>query len=213
MKASELTGKRFGNITVISRAENTKGGKTQWLCRCDCGKEWVVQAGNLKKIKMCRECSYKNPYVKHRGYGTRLYNIYMGMKNRCENKKNYSYSYYGERGIVVCEEWQDFNKFQEWANDNGYDDKKTIERIDVNGNYCPANCDWVDIKTQSRNKRNSLRFEIDGKIQDLAEIAEKYNVNYFTLYSRVKRGIDIQTAVSMSAGKFVPREFEQRGIE
>lgn len=213
MKALDLTGKTFGEITVLSRAENTKDGTTQWLCKCSCGSEWVVRAGNLKRIKTCRECSFKKPYKKHGDCGTRLYNIYMGMRNRCENDNNTSYSHYGGRGITVCSEWQNYDIFKEWALASGYDDTKSIERIDVDGNYEPDNCTWIDMKEQSYNKRNSLRFEIDGKPQDLAEIAEKYNVNYFTLYSRVKRGIDIKTAVSMPSGKFVSREWEQRGVE
>lgn len=197
MKALELTGKRFGNITVIRRADNTKDGKTQWLCRCDCGKEWVVQAGNLKRIKTCRECSFKKPYKKHGDYGTRLYNIYMGMRNRCENDNNANYSHYGGRGITVCSEWQNYNIFKEWALANGYDDTKSIERIDVDGNYEPDNCTWIEMREQCHNKRGSIKFTLNGKTQDLALWAREYGVNYFTLYSRIRRGIPLETALTV----------------
>lgn len=197
MRALDLAGKTFGEITVLSRAENTKCGKTQWLCRCSCGKEWIVQAGNLKKIKTCRECSFRNPHKKHGDYGTRLYNIYMGMRNRCENKNNSSYSHYGGRGIYVCSDWQDFNAFKEWALANGYDDAKSIERIDVNGNYEPNNCTWIEMREQRHNTRVSRKFTLNGKTQDLALWAKEYGVNYYTLYSRIERGIDIETALTM----------------
>lgn len=196
MQANELAGKKFGEITVIRRVENDKYGKTRWLCRCSCGKEWEVASGNVKHIKSCRKCAYENPKQKHGDSNTRLYRIYQGMLNRCKNKTNYSYLHYGYRGISVCKEWDnDYLFFKQWAIQNGYDDTKSIERIDVNGDYEPNNCKWIDRKEQVHNRTNSRRYEINGKIQDAAQWARESGVNYYTLLSRLDRGIEIKNAL------------------
>jgi hypothetical protein len=77
---------------------------------------------------------------------------------RCEHPNRKDYVYYGGRGIKVCQEWKQYENFKEWAFANGYDEhadfgKCTIDRIDVDGNYEPSNCRWVDMATQNRNKR------------------------------------------------------------
>lgn len=167
----DLTGKRFGNVSVISRAENATSGKkkeTMWLCRCDaCGKEFTTRSrtllhGNIKSCGCLRlECAVegaikantKHGATHHRGT-TKLYNIWLRMKDRCRNPNSSNYKYYGGRGISVCEEWRhDFAAFRDWALANGYQEGLSIDRIDVNGNYCPENCRWITMAEQQRNKR------------------------------------------------------------
>lgn len=100
-------------------------------------------------------------HTKHGKHNTRLYHIYYAMKNRCYNKDNNRYQYYGERGIVVCDEWlNDFQTFYNWAINNNYRDDLTIDRIDINGNYEPTNCRWVDIATQNRNTRQNRYIKV-----------------------------------------------------
>ena len=172
--ADDLTGKRFGNLTVISRAENRHpGGRVvpYWNCRCDCGNQKEVRGCHLKagKIISCG-CVGRRHNIeakrKHGGRKTRLYGVWQNMKNRCYNNKVRCYPNYGGRGIRVCNEWlNSFEAFQKWAYDNGYDANAdfmqcTIDRIDVNGDYCPENCRFVDAKTQANNKRNNKAREV-----------------------------------------------------
>lgn len=95
---------------------------------------------------------------KHGGKGTRLYGIWQNMKNRCRNPKVRCYKYYGGKGISVCGEWNEsFVCFRDWAINNGYTDELTLDRIDVNGNYCPENCRWVPFAEQGFNKHNTIK--------------------------------------------------------
>ena len=86
---------------------------------------------------------------------TRLYKIWVGIKVRCYNEKSTSYPRYGGKGIRMCDEWQAFKPFKEWATDAGYDDKLTIERKDSKLDYYPANCEWATYYEQNRNKSNN----------------------------------------------------------
>lgn len=95
-------------------------------------------------------------YVKHGKKNTRLYRIWLQMKNRCFNIRTNRYKDYGGRGITVCDEWKnDFTKFYDWSILNGYQENLTIDRIDNDGNYEPSNCRWVTVKIQNRNSRSN----------------------------------------------------------
>ncbi len=116
----------------------------------------------------------------------RLRSIWNDMKSRCYNPNVAIYKHYGGRGIGVCDLWRyNFYAFKGWANAHGYNDKLTIERIDVNGNYEPDNCRWATMVEQMRNRTNSIILTIDGETHDLAEWAEIKGMPYQTLYKRV----------------------------
>jgi hypothetical protein len=144
-------GSKYGKLTVIKEIKN--GGKYSYLCLCECGKQ-VIKS----KYYLCRSkgvsCGCNRGYKTHGLSRSRIYKTWEDMKTRCYNPNCRNYHNYGGRGIIVCEEWKnDFVVFYNWAMANGYTDELTIERVDVNGNYCPENCTWISLSEQSKNKR------------------------------------------------------------
>lgn len=197
-KINDLTGQRFGKLTVISRAENDKNGKARWNCRCDCGNFCIVSRSNLKSgnVKSCG-CSTKefqsNSHKTHGMRYTRLYKTWNNMKDRCNNPKCHAYANYGGRGIKVCKEWQEnFMNFYDWAMQNGYSDSLTIDRINVNKGYCPENCQWANTRQQSNNRRNNHFIEYHGKVHTLKEWSEIFRIPYVDMKSRTKDGWPIE---------------------
>ena len=114
-KAMNLEGKRFGRAVVLKRVEN-KGRYVRWLCKCDCGNEFVALTQHLRSgsVKSCgclriETAIHKSKTIntKHGKHKTRLYKIWAAIKGRCFNKNNRAYKNYGGRGITVCSEWAD----------------------------------------------------------------------------------------------------------
>lgn len=195
-----LVGKRFGKLTVIKRAENyisPSGNKiARWLCKCDCGNEKVINSSALVRgsTKSCGCIWYKEVACGNKTHGmseSRLYECWRDMRNRCYLKTRYDYHRYGGRGIKVCEEWKNsFEEFMKWALSNGYKDDLTIDRIDVNKDYCPENCRWVDRKTQAINRRTSILIEYKGKKLCLKGWAELFDKPRYIWYSKKYKNMD-----------------------
>lgn len=196
----DLTGQKFGKLTAIKPVGINKSGNTLWECRCDCGNSSIVINSNLTRgnSKSCGCTNSKRLIARNTSHGmcnTKIYVTWYSMLERCRRKTNTDYKHYGARGIKVCKEWSDFNKFYEWAMANGYQKDLTIDRIDVNGNYEPLNCRWVTQLRQCNNKRNNLYLTIDGITASLADICRRYNVGYRKVWKRLKRGWTIEEAV------------------
>lgn len=157
IQRNDLTGKKFGKLTVLRMINNPNGKGFKWECKCECGNKTLVSAGSLVSgnTKSCGEHKLGN--ITHGMSNTRLYYIHKYMINRCTNKKYGGYKDYGGRGISVCDEWlnkeKGFESFMVWALKNGYESDLTLDRVDVNGNYEPSNCRWADMHTQARNQR------------------------------------------------------------
>ncbi len=172
----DLTGNRYGKLLVL-RYSHTKGENRYWECICDCGNTHFICTGSLNFGTKSCGCLVKERPNSNKSIHKRLAKIYSGMKTRCYNENAANYSNYGERGIKICKEWlQDFKIFHEWAMNNGYDEKLTIDRKDVNGNYEPSNCRWATQSEQNNNRRNSLYYEYEGVKRTIGEWSEILNI-------------------------------------
>lgn len=177
-KFIDLTGLRFGRLTVVSR-KGIVQRHVAWNCICDCGKQIVALGCNLSsgKTKSCgciRNEMLSNRRATHRLTNTSLYHIYHTMIARCHNPKSISYKDYGAKGITVCEEWREnFENFMNWAFSCGYKDGLSIERKNVLENYSPCNCTWIPRSEQNGNKRNTHYVVFHGKKMCLNYLAKE----------------------------------------
>jgi hypothetical protein len=157
----DIKGQRFGRL-LVEEFSHTENGRTYWKAFCDCGNNVIVRYCHLRdgSTKSCgcllKDIYERYPYklgaYKHgasvRNSKKRIYSIWCGMKHRCSSINSDSHKYYYDKGIKVCDEWQEFIPFKRWSLTHGYKEYLTIDRIDSDGNYCPENCQWI---TKSEN--------------------------------------------------------------
>jgi hypothetical protein len=171
----KLKGRRFGRLKVVKYAGTSKG-YTFWLCKCDCGKSKVVVGKGLKfgDTNSCgclvaelarKRCGKLASRYLHGMGNTRTHSSWMNMLTRCRNPNTPKWEHYGGRGITVCDRWQDKKKgFLNFLRDmNERPEGKTLDRIDVNGNYEPSNCRWATPTEQNANRRCSVLESEDFK--------------------------------------------------
>lgn len=166
----------------------------RWECKCSCGseKQIIVTARDLRRghSKSCGCIRTENVIKKcstHRETDSRLYHIWCGIKSRCLNKNNNKYKNYGGRGITVCDEWlNSYESFRDWAIQHGYSDELSIDRVDVNGNYAPNNCRWVNAFVQANNRTDNFVIEHNNEKHTLHEWALITNISAENIYNRIK---------------------------
>jgi hypothetical protein len=183
-KKDNLKGLRFGRLVVIKEDLNKTTCNRKWICQCDCGETVSVLGGSLKNGRTAScTCLNKEINTKHGLAGTSIYNIWGKMMERCYIETSKSYKYYGARGISVCKEWHDVTTF---ARDMGFPPEGlTIDRKDVNGNYCPDNCRWADDFTQQNNRSNNVFIEYNDINLTIAQWARLTDMSFAKLHSRL----------------------------
>lgn len=202
----DITGQRFGHLTVIERVESDPNRKEwRWKCLCDCGNYTVVPSYRLRTggVKSCGCHAHDRDFCSKKAKNhPRLYRVYKDMIRRCTYSKDDSYHLYGARGISVCDEWSKFDAFCDWALKNGYDENAplgecTIDRIDGNKNYSPDNCRWVSMRVQNNNRRDNNKITFNGETKTITEWEREYGLCHGTITKRLKRGWSLEHAITI----------------
>lgn len=208
----DLTGQRYGRLLVIEKTQThvTKGGHriAQWLCKCDCGNKTTVpgaslRSGNTRSCGCLQRETAKNTMTTHGRSYDRLHNIWNHMKQRCGNPNDNNYEHYGAEGKTVYKPWaDDFQRFYDWAMDNGYQENLTIDRIDNTKGYYPENCRWATKKQQSNNTRRNRLITLNGEAKTMSQWCEEFGIKNTTVYDRLKRGWDIESALTRKTQRY-----------
>lgn len=202
----DLTGERFGKLVAESYLYTNYRRKAVWRCKCDCGNYIEVPSerlttGNTKSCGCLHiETTKKNiqkAIKKQTKYKTETEKIisvvFNQMKRRCYNPQCKAHKNYGGRGIKIYEKWiNDFNSFYEWSLRNGWKKGLSIDRIDVNGDYEPNNCRWVNNLVQQNNKRNNKYLTYRDETHTEAEWSRILNIPVGTIADRIRRGYPIE---------------------
>jgi hypothetical protein len=186
-EAIDLTGQRFGRLLVVDFAGRDHKKRRLWNCKCDCGNEKTQTYGSLtvNKVKSCG-CLIKEANTTHGKSNTKLYSVWHAMLQRCIYKGDQAFKDYGYRGISVCDRWLNFANFLE---DMGHPlEGDSLDRIDVNGDYCKENCRWATAIQQANNRRNNKIIEYKGQRKTLSEWARNLGISKAAISYRLKSG-------------------------
>ena len=199
-------GQKYGRLTVISfdgiYSTNRKYVYyKKWLCRCECGNICSVLDSCLKNghTRSCGCYSRDLTIARSTTHGknkTRTHRIWNAMKERCSKESQYGYKNYGGRGIKICSRW--LNSFENFFTDMGEcPDGYSLERIDVNGDYCPENCKWIPMRDQSLNTRRTKYIPYKGEMKSVSYVAREIGMPYHTLYGRIfNYGFSVEEAIA-----------------
>lgn len=209
-------GRRFGRLVVRNFDHYANNGNSAWNCECECGKTVVVISSNLVSGRTVScGCYYREirnkTNLKHGKASSRIYRVWRGILDRCDNPHNTQWSNYGGRGISVSLRWRDFQNF--WDDMGDAPPGATIDRIDNNGNYEPDNCRWATPKEQSRNKRNNTYLEFLGRRMVIADWAKEIGVSDQMLRQRLNNGWTTEEALATPKHQRPPRLKEHRRRE
>lgn len=208
----DLTSRTFNRLTVL-KFSHLKNERAFWFCSCRCGGTATISSNNLLKGGT-KSCGCRNREVKRKhghsfvGAISCEYTCWVHLKQRCENPRCASYPRYGGRGISICERWR--NSFPNFLVDLGPkpSPRHSLDRKNVNGNYCPQNCRWSDPKQQARNRRTNRIIEFQGERLCVVEWAERLGAKSQALLARLRRGWSI--AKTLTAPIQVRRRKEKK---
>ena len=191
MKPIVKIGDKFNRLTAINFQFRRKK-KDYWLFRCDCGKEKVIQAANVKygHTKSCGCYNIEMTIRRSKTHGmTNIpeHHTWNLMRQRCSDKNYHLYHRYGGRGIKVCKRWLGKNGFQNFYSDMGKRpiSKTSLDRVNNNGNYEPNNCRWATMKEQANNTKKNIFVSVNGIQIPFSELAEIFNIKTETLRQRI----------------------------
>lgn len=203
-RAVDLTGQRFGRLTVIEFAGHVAAGrerKRTWLCRCDCGASIQVIAGSLRTSntiscgcvhKEIVGARFRTHGASNGQDGTRTYSAWLAMKARCTYPQHIGWADYGGRGITVCDRWA--SSYEAFLADMGpCPPGHTTDRENCNGNYEPGNCRWLPGHLQARNTRKTVRVVYNGEAIPLISACEATGLRYGSIMAMASyRKIPVQ---------------------
>lgn len=187
MNRKNIIGREYGMLKVLSFDHKDCWRQLYYRCLCKCGNITIVRTKSLTSgnTKSCG-CLIKSREKTYRQKNKRLYKIWIGMRNRCNNPNNPCYNRYGGRGISVCYEWDaDFEEFCKWSLSHGYNAFLSLDRKDNNLGYNPSNCRWATAQEQADNKRSNILITINGTTMDLQQWCNHYSINRSTVNTRV----------------------------
>ena len=198
----DLTGQRFGRLTVIERAENDRRGQVRWRCACDCGGASITYGVSLRSgdTRSCGCLAAEVTSKRSKKHGFRHHPIYYtwrGMRERCYKETSKDYSQYGGRGINVCDGWMhDANAFITWSLAHGWAPGLSLDRVNNNGPYAPDNCRWITAKEQNRNRRDNIKVTFNGVERLVCALIEESGLPKSTVKSRRQRGWSWERALT-----------------
>jgi len=199
-KPIDMTGNRYGRLSVIEMSGYNNHNQRLWRCVCDCGNEsevigFLLRQGQTKSCGCLLKESIAAVNYKHGKSKSQIWSIHRSMMDRCYLETSHAYSRYGGRGIDVCERWHDFENF--YADMGNKPKGMSLERVDNNKGYFPDNVRWANSKDQANNRRSNVMLELNGKIQTMQQWCDELGLRIGTVWARLNvYGYSVEKALT-----------------
>ena len=198
-KAIDMSGHRYGRLTVVEMSGHNKHNQRLWRCVCDCGNDaevigFLLRQGQTQSCGCLAKESIASVNYKHGKSKSQIWSIHHSMMDRCYLKTSHAYHRYGGRGITVCDRWHDFENF--YADMGDKPKGMSLERIDNDKGYSPENVKWASYKEQANNTRSNRILTYMGKSQNITQWAEELGIKMTTIWARLQRGWTVERALT-----------------